>query len=188
MLIGVFNEHNALSKAQREGSDSVEMLSAARVLVSRAQTDVSLTLVNRGSDELDPVDFAHVMRQLSSSDGLIHEVALQAQRAGTTAAAGTLARDFSAYRTRAQRISQLQSSGQTVSASTLAASTDSALITDRLRDELANQIDAANSRFASAASDATSSLSTLSIAIPGLTVLVAVLSMIGLRARLGEYR
>jgi hypothetical protein len=183
-VIGLVNEHDALARAQREGSDSVEILSATRVLVSRAQTDLSLTLVNRGSDELDPVDFSRVMGQLSPPSGLIHEVALQAQRAGTPAEANTLARDFAAYRAQAERISRLQSNGQ----SNLAASANSASITDRLRDDLATQIDAAQARFAGAATDATSSLSGLALAIPLLSVLVAVLSVIGLRARLGEYR
>ena len=39
------------------GSDSVELLSAATVLLSRAQGDLSLALVNRGTDETDPLDF-----------------------------------------------------------------------------------------------------------------------------------
>ena len=44
-LAGVSSEQHSLASAQRNGSDSLEALSAANVLLSRAQGDLSLALV-----------------------------------------------------------------------------------------------------------------------------------------------
>ena len=55
-VVGLLGQRNALIRAQRNGSDSVEVLTASRVLLSRAQSDQSLTLVNRGSDAISPGD------------------------------------------------------------------------------------------------------------------------------------
>ena len=49
----------------RRNSDAVETLAATKVLLSRAQSDQSLTLVNRGSDETDPADFKAVTKALA---------------------------------------------------------------------------------------------------------------------------
>ena len=68
--IGLISEQNSLATAQRQGSDSVEVLSAANVLLSRAQGDLSLTLVNRGTDATDPDDFARGQARCSTTSGL----------------------------------------------------------------------------------------------------------------------
>jgi hypothetical protein len=98
--------------AQRNGSDSVEVLTASRVLLSRAQSDQSLTLVNRGSDEISPADFHKVMNVLSPQGGMIGEIAPLAARAGRGQDAQRLAQEFADYRAQAARVSQAQKSGQ----------------------------------------------------------------------------
>jgi len=50
------------------------------------------------------------------------------------------------------------------------------------------QTNAAQARFASQASDATSALAGLKIAIPVLAVAAALLALVGLRQRADEYR
>lgn len=72
-VVGFIGEQDALGTA-RHDSDSVEVLSASRVLLARAQSDQSLTLVNRGSDVIDPVDLTAVMRMLSPGNGLLGAV------------------------------------------------------------------------------------------------------------------
>lgn len=165
-VVGLIGEQNALNTAQRNGSDSVEVLSATRVLASRAQSDQSLTLVNRGSDELDPIDFRRVLSALAPPSGLIGEIEALAGRTGTRAAAAQVRAEFDAF----------------------AASPSSAPLAGRLSSDLAHQIDAGQARFAASAADATSSLAGLSIAIPVLTLLAAGLALVGIRHRLGEYR
>ena len=68
-ILGLISSQNALSRAQRNGSDPVEVLSAARILVSRAQSDESLTLIARGGDTTDPADFTAVIGALGSPNG-----------------------------------------------------------------------------------------------------------------------
>ena len=91
-IVGLVSAQNALETAQRNGSDSVEALSAATVLLSRAQGDLSLALVNRGTDTTDPLDFNAVTRVLERPGGVIAEISALARRTGTTAAAADVRR------------------------------------------------------------------------------------------------
>jgi hypothetical protein len=186
-LIGLVGEQNALARAQRNGSDSVEVLSATRILASRAQSDESLTLVNRGSDQQDPADFALVVKALG---GLVGQTAELDRRTGTSSAANTMAGAFSAYRAEHTQIAGLERSGQIEDAINAAvrAGTPGHSAADLLSANLGAQISAAQLRFSHAAGDATSSLSGLSPAIPIMTVLAAALALFGLRQRIGEYR
>ena len=70
-IVALVSAQNALQTAQQKGSDSVEALSAATVLLSRAQGDLSLVLVNRGSDTR-PLDFTVVVAR-ARPGGLIAE-------------------------------------------------------------------------------------------------------------------
>lgn len=187
-VVGLISEQNALSAARRSGSDSVELLSAARVLLSRAQSDESLTLVNRGSDATDPVDFNRVMGVLAPPDGLIGEIGALAPQNGTDAAANQLASDFATYRTQATQITSLLSQGQLQNAINAATSPSSTLLANAVNENVIGQIHDAQARFTDSADAATSAISGLSIAIPILTVLAATLALLGLQQRRGEYR
>ena len=61
-------------------------------------------------------------------------------------------------------------------------------VTSGLNADLNGQLASAQRRFAGDARSATSSLSGLSIAIPLLTAVAAILAVLGLRTRLEEYR
>lgn len=182
-VVGLINEQNALSSAQQRGSDSVEVLSAATVLQSRAQGDLSLALVNRGTDETDAADFKAVERKLVP---LRDEISVLARRTGTTAAANRFNTDYGAYQAQTSRITGLQNKGQLTDA--LALEQPTANISDRLSNDLDAQIGAAKARFTKAAADAASALDGLSIAIPLITALAAVAALLGLRQRINEYR
>jgi hypothetical protein len=168
-VIGLVSQQNALSTAQRRGSDSVELLSAANVLLSRAQGDLSLALVNRGTDQTDPRDFARVRQELTSS-GL----------------ANLVGSGFPAYLALAKRLQGLESDGQLQPAINLAPAAGD--IADNLNRGLQSRIDAAQKRFESSAADASSALSGLGLAIPLVTALAGVLVVLGLRQRINEYR
>ena len=168
-LVGMTGEQNALATAQRKGSDPLEALSAANVLLSRAQGDLSLTLVNRGNDTTDPADFAAVKRVLTS-----------------THLAPGFTSDLASYWAAAARLQRLQDNGQLGVAIDQAPGV--AAISQRLSGQLGDQIAAAQARFAQSASDAASSLSGLWLAIPLVTVLAAALAFLGLRIRINEYR
>jgi hypothetical protein len=192
-LVGMIGAQNALVRAQRNGSDPVEALSAARVLVSRSQTDESLTLAGRGTDESDPLDFPVVTDALAparGSGGLLGEVAALERRNGTPAAARRIDAEFAEYRTQATNVLALEAGGQTETAINDAVSADAnpSSPSDQLNATLTAQLNHAQQRFASAASDATSSLTGLAVGIPVLIAIAALLALLGLRQRLSEYR
>ena len=168
-FIGMTSEQNALSRAQHQGSDSVEALSATNVLLSRAQGDLSLTLVNRGNDTTDPLDFAAVKRTLTA-----------------TRLAPGFTSGLASYWAAANRLQRLQDNGQLGTAIDEAPGV--AAISQRLSGQLGDQISAAQARFERSASDAASALSGLWLAIPLVTVLAAALAFLGLRLRINEYR
>jgi hypothetical protein len=168
-VVGVTSEQSALAGAQRNGSDSLESLSVANVLLSRAQRDLSIALVNRGTDQVDPLDFTAVTRVLTSSP-----------------IAAPLRSRFASYRAAGNRVQQLENQGQLEPAITQLRPV--ADMSQQLSNELDSEISAADARFTHAAADAASDLSGLALAIPVVTVLVAVLSLLGVRQRINEYR
>jgi hypothetical protein len=186
-IAGFVREQNALATAQRDGSDPVQVLSATSILASRAESDESLTLVNRGSDTQDPLDFAAVQKALGP---LIGEGAMLDARTATSAEAQALAGDFAAYAAEHARIGRLETAGEIPNAISLDVGTEASghSPADRINANLKAQAAAAQARFSSSATDATSALTGLSIAIPVLTVLAAVLVLFGLRRRINEYR
>ncbi len=182
-IVGLINEQNALATAQRHGSDSVEVLSATTVLLSRAQGDLSLALVNRGTDETDSLDRQAVNRVLPP---VVSEVSVLARRTGTTAAASRFDSDYASYQAKAAQVTNRENSGDLPGALALAPAAGA--ISDQLSADLGGQITAAGRRFARSAADATSALDGLSLAIPLVTVLAGTLALLGLRQRINEYR
>jgi len=186
-LVGLSSERGSLQSA-RHDSDAVEVLSASRVLLSQAQSDQSLTLVNRGSDSAHPRDLAAVLTALSPPRGLLSEAASAVNQQSGRREASVLLADFSAYRAHMARISQLIDQGNIRVAISLASSSQAAVTDDAPVRDLVTQTTAAQRRFGVDAASATGSLSGLAVAIPVLTVVAAALALIGLRQRLGEYR
>ena len=182
-VVGLVDEQSSLSTAQRNGSDPVEVLSAATVLQSRAQSDLSLTLVNRGTDVADSADFDSVQPVLG---GLVDEISAPGSGTHMPAATKRFGATYGSYLLQADSIEILESQGQLASA--LALEPGTAVISEQLTRDLNGQIGAAQSRFARAASDATSSLGGLSLAIPLIILLAAVLAILGLGQRINEYR
>ena len=168
-VVAVISAQNALATAQRNGSDSVERLSAADVLLSRAQGDLSLTLVNRGTDQTDPIDFTAVTRVLM-----------------TRRLANDFAPGFASYLASARGVQDLEDKGQLQPA--IDQATNVARISQQLGNQLTGEIGGAHARFARSAGDAASALNGLGLAIPLITVLAAGLALFGLRQRINEYR
>jgi hypothetical protein len=168
-VIGLVSEQSSLATAQRRGSDPVELLSAAGVLLSRAQGDLSLALVSRGTDVTDPQDFAAVMQTLQTS-GL----------------AGRLGPGFVTYRATAKRIENLENGGALQTA--IQADPRASAISDQLSSGLDTRIAAAQRRFTRSAASASSALSGLELAIPLIAWLATGVALVGLRQRINEYR
>jgi hypothetical protein len=71
--LAMASARDSLAKAQRDGSDAVQVLSAARILWLRAQADESLALAARGGGDRYITDFAVVDRLLDRPRGLLGE-------------------------------------------------------------------------------------------------------------------
>jgi hypothetical protein len=193
MIVGSIGEQNALSRAQRTGSDSVQVLSAARILALRAQGDEGLALVARGGGEAFLSDFDVVARRMGSAGephSVLGEAAAIARRSGQAPAIEGLSETFVRYLALHRRIVALETGGRFKAAVDLAvgSSARELSLADALDSGLARQIAAAQLRFASAAGDATSALGGLWLAIPLLSALFALLALYGVQQRLGEYR
>ena len=89
--------HDALNRAQSRGSDSVEVLSSARILALLAQSNDNLALIERGSGDVYLARFNQVMKDLGAHDGtagLLGYARELATRTGEGAEVGRLAGQF----------------------------------------------------------------------------------------------
>ena len=180
----------ALARGQRDGSDSVQILSAARILWLRAQADESLALVARGGGAQYVSDTANVDGLLEPPNGLLGDAARLAARTGSTAAVQDLTADWRQLRAAHIRVARLEQAGQFGDAVHLAVGAGSreAALSDRLNRRLDTLIAAAQARFEDAAGDARSALAGLAVGIPLLLAASAALALVGLQMRLNEYR
>jgi hypothetical protein len=193
MIVGAIDEQGSLERAQQTGSDSVQVLSAARILALRAQGDEGLALVARGGDEADLADFDAAAGRLGSTAtprSLLGEAAAIALRSGTLAAVDRLSGTFARYQAAHRRILTAERGGRFDEAVNLTVGphAQELSLSDALSSELVADITAAQRRFGSAASEAGSALGGLWLAIPLLSALSAALALWGVAQRLGEYR
>jgi hypothetical protein len=189
-IVGMVTEQNALVAAQRKGSDSVQVLAAARILALRAQTDESLALIGRGGSPEDLRDFDVAARALAPPGGLLGEATMLAGRSGSRSAIDAVAATFAQSRAVHQQVKSLETNGGFPQAVALAVGPHAteAPLSDRLNSEFATTISTAEHRFATNAHAATSALGGLALAIPLLVAAAAVLALLGLQTRVNEYR
>jgi hypothetical protein len=187
---GLAGEQNALSAAQRKGSDSVQLLSASRVLALRAQGDDSLALIGRGSDTRSLPDFDRTMIALRgerTGRGLLGEAQRAAERSGTPGSLGGVRASLARFERAHRRVAALENAGNYPPA--VRAYIDNELPEARRLDaDLENETRAAQQRFATNAEHANSSVGGLRVGIPLLALAVAALAVSGFSSRLKEYR
>jgi hypothetical protein len=185
-------QQNALARAQRTGSDPVELLTATRILALRAQADESIALAARGGGEEEPrledVDrgFQAVTRPIG---GLL-------KRAADIAGApiGAIDRAYRTYLEAHSHVVEQVKLGDFTRAEKLAVDRGSggAPSTKQAGDALSGALDrevrVAQGRFEDAVKRAHAALTGLGVGIPSLTVLCALLALFGVRQRLEEYR
>jgi len=193
-------QRGALVQAQRSGSDPVELLTAARILASRAQANESIALSARGSGEGEPfladVDrgFRAVIKPI---DGLLDEArassAAANDGASSSIAVAMILRAYGHYLAAHDRVVEAEREGDFSEAVRLAVQSrldePSTKDTARLLNDVLDQgITLAQQDFARRTGDALSALGGLPGAIPLLTALAALLALAGVRERLEEYR
>jgi hypothetical protein len=178
---------SALLHSQRERSDSVQILSAARILALRAQADEGKALIARGDGQQYLNDFNQVDGLLQPPSGLLGD---PAGMTASSAALPSLAATWRGIRDEHARVARLEAEERFPDAVQRAVGPRSreAALFDRLNRGFDPPIAAAQRRFEHAAQDARSALTGLAIGIPLLLVVCVTLALIGLQNRLNEYR
>jgi hypothetical protein len=190
-LVRFVSAQNSLVDAQRKGSDTVQLLSAARILTLQAQADENTTLIERGGGDAYVQDFNRVMRRLGGSDGragLLGEARDVASRTGTAAQLDPITADFVTLQRMHRTIRNTDDKKAEYGTAVTQATGAEAQLVTRLDDEYAGQIAAAEQRLDDHAADARSGFDVLAVGIPLLLVLAALLALIGLQRRITEYR
>ena len=192
-------QQHHLSRAQSDGSDPVELLTATSILVSRAQANESVALSLRGGGEnekrLAGIDrgFRVLVSQIGGtkaasaggSGGLL-DVAVS-ETGHSIAAIDEIYAAYRLYRAAHDDVVELQRVGDFTAAVKLAtASTKEAAV--RLDRVLTREVQVAQRRFRSEVDHAGAKLDGLAAGIPLLTALLGVLALLGVRMRLQEYR
>ncbi|HEV7805910.1 MAG TPA: hypothetical protein VGO80_08830 [Solirubrobacteraceae bacterium] len=192
-----------LARAQHDGSNPVELLTAVRIQASRAQANESIALAARGGGvgeervtELDrgfralvaPIGSARAATARGGGGLLAQAVSKTGHPAGGVERVHDA---YRVYRAAHGRVVRRELAGQFTRAVELATAPDltsSKRAADRLNEVLDRQISAAQSRFGAEISRAASPLDELGAGISVLTALAALLALFGIRQRLEEYR
>lgn len=192
-------EQHHLSKAQSDGSDPVELLTATSILASRAQANESVALSSRGGGEeekrLADVDrgFRALVQPIGSpSAGSARDAGglLAVASSGTghsTAAIDAIYAAYRRYRGAHDEVVALEREGDFTEA-VKRATVSTKAAADALDAVLAREVASAQRRFGSEVADARGNLDGLGAGIPLLAALSGVLALLGVRMRLEEYR
>jgi hypothetical protein len=183
-------EQSALVQSQQEGSDAVQVLSAARILMLRAADDESLALIARGTGGAYLTDLDTNTTRLGGADGrggLLLEAFVIARRTGSGKDVDALLEHFNAFMAAHRMVREFDDSGRYNDAVTTALDTETTAA-QALDSGLGRQIGAAQQRLDAHAADARNSFVVLIIAFPSILALAAVVALLGLQRRLGEYQ
>ena len=195
-------EQHHLSKAQSDGSDPVELLTATSILASRAQANESVALSSRGGGE-DEIRLSDVYRGFRAavkpigdtrtpsargSGGLL-DVAVTETGHSATAIDG-IYDAYRRYREAHEKVVERDLAGESREAVDLATAVtgSSKAAADELDAALEREVRVAQDRFGSEIARAGGKLDPLAAGIPLLTGLFGVLALLGVRRRLEEYR
>jgi len=213
VLVGFGLERRDLADAQRSGSDSVQLLSAARINALHAESSGNLVLVARGRDVADQAAADAALVKVGGSDGrggLLGEARAVAERTGSTSGIDALMADLRTYLTLHAQIKQDESDGN-FNGTTVPVTPGAveravgdravgnragrceppdcqAAVADQVDAGFQREIAAAQGRFDRSASTATSALARAWLAVPLAALLAAILVAYGLQLRIKEYR
>lgn len=190
LALGLTGEQNALAAAQDKGSDSVQLLSASRVLALRAQRDDSLALIGRGSDTTSLQDFGHTMIALRGArpgGGLLGDALRVAGRSDSADSLAAVRTSLARFERAHGRVAARESRGD-YTAAVDAYNQGEVPEARQLDAALKRATRAAQQRFATSAADANASVRGLGFGIPLLALAIAALAVLGLSYRIREYR
>jgi hypothetical protein len=191
MLVRFNREQDALVKAQRNGSDSVQLLSSARILALQAQANANIALAERGTGKAYRDEFTRLMTQLCGdhdcTGGLLAYTRGVADRTGNGGNIDVVGRKAAAFWTAAQDVMAQDDKGDYPGAVALALTTQ-ADASKTLDAFIASESLNSQTRFDAAAHDARSGFAILAVVLILGLLLAGVLVLVGLQPRIGEYR
>jgi len=191
MLVRFNNEQDALVKAQRDGSDSVQVLSSARILALQAQANANLALAERGTGQAYRDEFNRLVRQLCGDKECRGELLAYAHdlaaRTGSEANVTAIQNDAAKFWSVADDVVQLDDDARYKDAVDLALG-GQADASAKLDAAITAETAQAQARFDAAAHDARSGFAVLALALTLGLLLAAALVLIGLQPRIREYQ
>jgi hypothetical protein len=191
MLLRFNSEQHALVTAQRNGSDTVQVLSSARILALQGQANANLGLAERGTGAVYRAAYADVIGKLCGDDacrgGLLGYARELAARTDTQPQITEIQDDAAAFQSVVDRVVSLDESAEYRSAVALAVEGQAAAA-QALDSSIAAESGEAQVRFDDAAHDARRGFAVLAIALTLGLLLAALLVFVGLQPRIAEYR
>jgi hypothetical protein len=181
---------NQLVQAQREDSDAVQLLSAARILGLRAVSDDYYQLIERGTGAAYGEDFDVVMDSLGGAGGrggLLGEFARTADSGQVARRADELAQAFRAFLDEHEQVRRLDDAGKYPGAvdHALGELADSAEVLDH---RLSSGIDSARQSLDARAGRAAGGFTVLAVGSSLIAAMAILFVLYGLRQRIEEYR
>jgi hypothetical protein len=183
-----------LDTGRRTGSDLFAKLAEARVVALQARADESLTLIARGDGAADEEHYRQMLTRLigeNGKSGLIGDINDRAVDAGDQRLVSGLAETARAWQSQHEELRELDDRGQHAEAVALAlsdASTSPSARFEELDAALGKAIEATGGRFAGQSADAAGNLTSARVGIVLPVLVVLVMTVLGTRARIGEYR
>ena len=188
-IVQLGSAQGSLVDAQRKGSDTVQFLSATRILTLQAQSDDNTALIERGSGQSYITDFTNVLQSLNGTTGqaLLPQARLVAARTGSAASIDRISSDLTTLGSTHAIVRGDDNAGNYTAAVTEATGAEADIVT-KIDDDVALEIASAQQRLDRSAADARSGFGTLAVGIPVLIILSGLLAFVGLQRRIGEYR
>jgi hypothetical protein len=189
-LVAFGSQQSDLVGAQRHGSDAVQVLSATRILALRAHNDDNLVLIERGGGEQYLADYEVMAARIGGDHGhggLLDVADRIAARGGATERIDGLRARYVDVRTAHDAVRQADDDGHYEDAVAIA-NQEKAPAVDAFDRDVGIEIARARVELDQRAVDARSGFDVLLIVIPVLTAGAALLVLVGLQRRIGEYR
>jgi len=196
----------SLVRAQREGSDVVQLLASTRLLTLRAQTDASFTLIERGTGDSFITDFADVVGRIGMPVQTSESCSEPIPAPGTSEPTGLLAElhgveaggaswlkvlpiedRMRSYLRAHEQVRGLDACGDYTKAVDSFLSNE-APAADSLDAILATNIDEGETKFTNAADESRTLMAPLSVLAMASAIVALMALLLGLRPRFQEYR
>jgi hypothetical protein len=189
-LVAFGSQQSDLVGAQRHGSDAVQVLAATRILALRIHNDDNLVLIERGGGEQYLADYEVMAARIGDQQGhggLLDRAGQIAARSGSTERVDDLRARYADVTTAHDAVRKADDDGHYEDALAIA-NQEKAPAVDAFDRDIGIEIARARVELDQRAVDARSGFDVLLIVIPVLTAGAALLVLVGLQRRIGEYR